>query len=177
MAFEVPIEADRPGDAGFLSSFVRAPIVGLMWIFGVREDEQLAAPTPGLLAIEENSDDSDQTTVEENADEILCSFSAWEFRKNQVDKFMSSDEGRPGTVSSDTSEDGDVEERVLPEEHSEKESGETATLRSSRKRQNSISWSDESGRSLVFYCDEVSSRKLSCLLPLVRRFLLPERAS
>ena len=35
MAFERPLEADRVDDIGFLSSFVRAPIVGpIMWMLG-----------------------------------------------------------------------------------------------------------------------------------------------
>ena len=169
MAFEVPIEADRPGDAGFLSSFIKAPIVGLMWIFGGKEAEQLVEQTQRLSSTEENSEDcqpkGDTTTLEDDADEIMYSVSAWECQKNQGNTFILLDEGRPGTVSSDTSEDGDgdFEERMFPEHMSEErienESGEPSTIRSSRKRQNSISWSDESGQSLVFYCDEVSSKK------------------
>ena len=35
MAFDTPLEADRPGEINLLNTFVRAPVVGtLMWIFG-----------------------------------------------------------------------------------------------------------------------------------------------
>ncbi len=148
MAFEVPIEADRPSDdTGFISSLIRAPISGLMWILGMKETEDATAHSSTMGEI---SDSSGPTTDEE----VICNFSEW--RKAQG---MLLD--RPGAVSSDTSEASDYTEETFSQavgKRSENNSVQIPTTQiASRVAQTNITWSDESGNSLVFYCDEVSS--------------------
>jgi hypothetical protein len=145
MAFEVPIEADRPSnDTGFISSLIRAPISGLMWILGMKTED---APVQ-LSSMGETLNSSKPT----KDDGIICNFSEW--HKSQEVLLE-----RPGAVSSDTSEASDYTEDVTisAEKHCENSNINLKTMQtSSRIAQTNISWSDESGSSLVFYCDEVS---------------------
>lgn len=149
MAFEVPIEADSPNnDAGLISSLIKAPISGLMWILGMKENNQRAGETQ-LLSTAETSDTS--------APEIICNFSEWHKTKGILSD-------RPGAVSSDTSEASDHETSACcsKEERTDNDCFDLSEIQSSSSR-NNITWSDESGSSLVFYCDEVSLKSLNIL--------------
>lgn len=145
MAFEVPIEADRPSnDTGFISSLIRAPISGLMWILGMKTED-----TPVQVA---PMGETLNSSISTNEEEIICNFSEW--HKSQETLL-----DRPGAVSSDTSEASDYTEEVTisAEKHYENNDIDIKTMQtSSRIAQTNISWSDELGNSLVFYCDEVS---------------------
>lgn len=145
MAFEVPIEADHPSnDTGFISSLIRAPISGLMWILGMKTED-----SPVQVSSMDETLNSSTSTKDED---IICNFSEWHKSQEII-------LDRPGAVSSDTSEASDYTEDVTitAEKHCENNDNYIKTMQtSSRIAQTNISWSDELGNSLVFYCDEVS---------------------
>ena len=45
MAFDRPIEADRVDDLGLISSLIRAPVMGIMWLLGGQHAEKDDGPT------------------------------------------------------------------------------------------------------------------------------------
>ena len=46
MAFDRPIEADRVDDLGLISSLIRAPVMGIMWLLGGQHTEKDDGSTP-----------------------------------------------------------------------------------------------------------------------------------
>eukprot|EP00591_Stephanopyxis_turris_P015456 CAMPEP_0195538502 /NCGR_PEP_ID=MMETSP0794_2-20130614/49562_1 /TAXON_ID=515487 /ORGANISM="Stephanopyxis turris, Strain CCMP 815" /LENGTH=169 /DNA_ID=CAMNT_0040672487 /DNA_START=283 /DNA_END=792 /DNA_ORIENTATION=- len=130
MAFDLPIEADRPEGGSIISSLVRAPVIGFMWIFGGGAAQEL--------------EEADRCVRD---DEDICSNAL------QDGDISSCKDNYPSVFESDVSEDGDSSSSVDTEKQNE-ENRETSS-RLGNRRKGSISWSDESGQSLVEYQDEV----------------------
>jgi hypothetical protein len=169
MAFEVPIEADRPDNLGFLSSFVRAPVVGtIMWVFwgkAAKEIDEKQRLEPVDEEPTENKDDSDDELdyfYEANSepcprDEVdTISSHAWDYRKGAFSHgtqrifLLPNSESRPNVIHTDTSEDGDTDEpsrcNSPMDDHSP-----LAKATWAGRLNSSISWSDQSGQSLCEY--------------------------
>lgn len=144
MAFDQPLEADRVEDLGFISTFVRAPIVGtLMWILGgdeakkQEEQEQMKEQ----MGITDPKPASLNKMIENN-------------RKRKAGKKTA-----PRLIGSDISDFGDCAIQAEAELMANLQlndgvtTGVTTLQRRGSKR---LSWSDESGQSLVDYVDETS---------------------
>ena len=137
MAFDSPLEADRIDDLGFVSAFIRAPVVGtLMWVLG------------GSKAMEE--DEKDQMIMDSEDD---CT-STSRNNNNRHSLNMEETNGKlkktaPRLIGSDISEFAAEAEALSLEGCSLQE---YSGLRKSRK----MSWSDESGQDLCHYIEEVS---------------------
>eukprot|EP00978_Attheya_sp_CCMP212_P020973 scaffold60718_cov59-Attheya_sp.AAC.5 len=165
MAFDRPLEADRVEDLGFLSSFVRAPVIGtIMWMFGgdaakKREEEEQTRDMQTMLEA--------ATEDETGAFDTAHSFD----KENDIDVVKHMPFGHkltPDLTGSDLSEmsDGDCTEDLL-EEHS---SNNFSSLKSNRELTSSlrltgskrnltrrVSFKDFSDQSLDKSFNEVSS--------------------
>ena len=146
MAFDRPLEADRVDDLSLFSAFIRAPVVGtLMWILG------------GSKAMDEEQKLKEMLNAADGED----AGASWadDSRSSQSNRYALNVEqtnGRlkktaPRLIGSDISDFGEC--AVQAEALSRNSSDSTRKgLRDSRK----MSWSDESGQSLVEYIDAVS---------------------
>lgn len=138
MAFDRPLEADRVDDLNLFGTFIRAPIIGtLLWIVGGKEaqadeEEQKLATVDGTMTPPN------------------------QFYSSHGRRLKSSlKKGTPNLVGSDLSDVGACSE-ALDGMHLV-DSSPPGTL---KKRKKQLSWSDESGQSLVEVLDnhEVSVR-------------------
>jgi hypothetical protein len=135
MAFDSPLEADRIDDLGFVSAFIRAPVIGtLMWVLG------------GSKAMEE--DEKDQMMIDSENDGTS------RHHNHRHSLNMKETNGKlkktaPRLIGSDISEFAAEAEALSLEGCSLQEYSD---LRKSRK----MSWSDESGQDLCQYIEEVS---------------------
>jgi hypothetical protein len=133
MAFDSPLEADRIDDLGFVSAFIRAPVIGtLMWVLG------------GSKAMEE--DEKDQMMIDSENDGTS------RHHNHRHSLNMKETNGKlkktaPRLIGSDISEFAAEAEALSLEGCSLQEYSD---LRKSRK----MSWSDESGQDLCQYIGE-----------------------
>jgi len=186
MAFKMQIEADRPDDLGFLSSFVRAPVVGtIMWVFGGKEakkiDEQLRLKpvdeeSGGNAGDHDREDDELDHFYEAHSDlnpleyENFIRFNRLDHKKDLLhgtQRIFQSIECKPNCIQTDTSEDGDADDRsrcMSPIEFEEMKSFYRNRRSFPDRQSNSISWSDHSGLNLCEYLDEVSYGSFDPLL-------------
>ena len=63
MAFEQHIEADSPDDMGLLSSIIRAPVLGIIWMLGGGGENK--------SSVDEDADDEDLTLKNKRIDSEL----------------------------------------------------------------------------------------------------------
>lgn len=153
MAFDRPLEADRVDDLGLFSAFIRAPVVGtLMWILG------------GSKAMEEEEKQKEMLYIAEGEDAGTSSADdSLSLQSNRYALNVGQTNGRlkktaPRLIGSDISDFGELalREDAQDEDLYRTSSGNVrkglSTLRNTKK----MSWSDESGQSLVEYIDEVS---------------------
>ena len=152
MAFNIPIEADRPrDDLGFLSSFLLAPF---LWVVGENVTEK------------EGLDENEQDSISYPLDQIVK-----EVRKNttssetyqQLNRLHSStlSQQPPELSRSDDSEDCDESDispeiyvqETLSQEISETNSSQSIVELSKNMKKTKISWADVNGDSLVTCTD------------------------
>ena len=152
MAFDIPIEADRPrDDPGFLSSFVRAPF---LWVFGgnltekgLDENEQDSTPYPLAQIVKEVRKN---TTSSETYQELKRLHSSP--LSQQPPELARSDDSEDGDES-DTSPEICIQE-TLSQGISENNSSHSIVELSKSKKQTNISWADVNGDSLVTCTDQ-----------------------
>ena len=166
MAFDRPLEADRVDDLGLLSSFVRAPILGpVMWILGKK---LLPDETP----------DKAGNDAHQLIEECAVNHSTGSDDVKDAFKLRKSNEKYPDlstSIISDIVNDSSIDEMdysdnslhmrrkfVLNNEETKVNDSSSHPLQALKRRNRRMSWSDESGQSLVEYCDLVSSIYPSC---------------
>lgn len=149
MAFNQPIEADRPESLGLLTAFSRAPVIGtLMWILGgdmaIKLDEEERMETEETLFSSTSGEDESILTP----DRILSD--------------VSECSGAIITIDEDIEEKKNVATTSETVSHSSN-SIKTRDFSISRDQEitKRMSWSDESGQSLVEYFNESSCREPS----------------
>jgi len=143
MAFNQPIEADRPEDLGLLTAFYRAPVIGtLMWILGgdmaKKLDEEERKESEEMISSSKTPDRISSDVSECSIDAINEDFKKKSYQTTIHETFSCS------------SEDQAMRNFSLSRQYQET-SNRTLTKR--------ISWSDESHQSLVEYFNESSSRE------------------
>ncbi len=152
MAFDRHIEADNIED-GFITSIVRAPVVGLAWVLG------------GLLQDEdkENKDDlkpgGEDVQSEQHPSPMNPIQEEFEFN-------VTSKRHNPGIGIGNGSDDNISFESCnqSSSESSDRLTGEETPNSQSnylqRKKTRKMSWSDESGQDLVVYCGGKVSKNI-----------------
>lgn len=167
MAFDRPLEADRVDDLGLLSSFVRAPILGpVMWILGKK-------------LLPDEKPDKTSNDAHKLIDECAVNNSTGSDDVTNAFTLKNSNEKYPDLASSTISDivnDSSIDEMdysnsslhmrrkfVINNEESKVNDSSSHPLQAIKRRNRRMSWSDESGQSLVEYCDLVSSIHPSCL--------------
>ncbi len=133
MAFDRPIEADRIDDFNLFSAFVRAPL----WILG------------GVLGGNRSVNEDDQVKIRRLDDNDNENFPPGSYENSPHGKRIVSDYNLAAT---DMGSNDDIIGSVCCDE------GDTSNNFTSHKlkRIKNLSWSDESGKSLVEFDDEVS---------------------
>lgn len=189
MAFDTPLEADRPGELNLINTFVRAPVLGtLMWIFGgdvAKEFEEQEKHRQLVDAVMECDDEemtvdttTDSTTInntnnnqtlEEDYDDDV---NVWPVIN---DASVLSTNGvvgqerrgkRDKAISSATAALAQRKDFTLGNLALVEQSNNRVEEKSVTGRQ--MSWSDESGQSLCEYFDEscrVSFKLLAKICP------------
>lgn len=158
MAFDQPIEADKPDDLGFISSFIRAPVVGtIMWLFGgkeamkqEKEEERLSirGVSPQTAMGGDATDFVPLAQAPFNVDEIdSSSSSSSSSHRSELPELASSlrEGSRPSCVDSDVSDEENAFSDALTD------SSITPPLAQFVARKGTLSWSDQ----LVEYLDKV----------------------
>ena len=151
MAFDRPLEADKVDDLGLFSSFVRAPIVGvLMWALGGDEAKKKEAQEQ-RNALEEHCEVEDQESDDKpiNAAQLQLMIEQNRNRKNGKKKV-------PYLIGSDISDFADL--AMVESESSancDDSERENCDLGGGLKRTKKTSWSDQSGQDLCEVIDEV----------------------
>ncbi len=166
MAFDRPLEADRVDNLSLLSSFVRAPILGpVMWVLGKNI-------LPGETDKVENKNNNDAHQLIDDVSPVKTTSSL--MRKNSF-TLQNSNERYPdlaGTSISDIVNDSSIDEMdgknsnnnnihirrsfVMNNEEAKLNDPLSHPLQKLKKKTRKMSWSDESGQSLVEYYDMVS---------------------
>jgi hypothetical protein len=152
MAFDRPLEADRVDNLGLLSSFVRAPIVGpIMWMFGknlIDKDDK----ENQLFPTTDNARRSSCATEDESFPDMSNSTISDIINDSSLDDYeCSCNDTDQSSISSSTH----TRRNII--NYSTEESKVNEVVNSfQRKKSRKMSWSDESGASLVEYCDMVS---------------------
>jgi len=153
MAFEHPLEADSVDyKNGFFSSFVQAPLLGpLVWILGgtIDKDNSRGESTTVLDAKENKSD---QTSIALKSS--VETFTSENYRNKteiiRADHFYSADEI--------CSTDADSSDESYSDDSTKVNHNFAENMKQRHqvlKNKTKMSWSDESGQSLVEYCDEL----------------------
>ena len=144
MAFDRPIEADRIDDFNLFSAFVRAPL----WILG------------GVLGTSSNDDDEDCYTmkgedgVSPSSRQTPVTGSPSRARVVSNEALASLHESRAAHAESCVDHLHHVGECSVEWHSTADDPGSPKGL----KRSKNLSWSDESGKNLVEFNDQVSSR-------------------
>lgn len=151
MAFDRPLDADKVDDLGLFSSFVRAPIVGvLMWALGGDEAKKKEAEEQ-RKAIEETFAVEEQESEDKpiNAAQLQLMIEQNRNRKKGKKKI-------PDLIGSDISDFGDL--AIIHSEASNYDDSERedCDFGGGLKRTKKTSWSDQSGQDLCEVIDEVS---------------------
>jgi hypothetical protein len=176
MAFDRPLEADRVDDLGLLSTFVRAPIVGpIMWILGkklgMNDDKDDEDKENNILSLRDTGSTCTRTVVKSTT---TCT----EHSTTSTNSNLQSSKARGSfpDMASSTISDIMINSSICEDEIV----GSTCTASASRtsssaeetksdkpyhspqkKSTRKMSWSDESGQSLVEYYDMVSLQVIS----------------
>ena len=150
MAFNQPIEADRPDNLDLLTTISRAPLVGtLMWLIGgdmalkLEEEERNESNSTQKDDMDKDKNNGNKAVHSNTTEHILHS---------------ENDGNVPDRILSDISEyspiEGDDNVRLTKsfEEFTLHDRNESNRSLGSTKR---MSWSDEIGQSLVEYSNEV----------------------
>ena len=170
MAFDRPLEADRVDDLGLLSTFIRAPIVGpILWILGKKlvEDEtnekeksllfQQDDTTTSTSSSSSTNDTTKSTDIptSKNLQLNLDHGSLPDMESSALSDIL--------TTNSSLCDEIDMNNYYITKGRSISSLEETKqndivySLQHQKKKSNrKMSWSDESGQSLVEYCDLVS---------------------
>jgi hypothetical protein len=139
MAFDQHIEADRIDDFNFISNFVRLPLLILGGVLGGSKDSKL--------------DDDDIIDEVDGAIGHLRLDDDGTIDDDSMD--CSSSDRRAATVTSsnlnNTNSSSSSSSRIVSDTEMDDNDDSTIGLKRSKK----MSWSDESGRRLVEYNDEV----------------------
>ena len=159
MAFDMPLEADQPGDSTFFLSFVTSPVVGtLMWILGGDTEES----DKGEKKNEEISQNNDSEVNDYETSTAKSSQNPDNSKEKSAIILSAMAKNIPElteSVISSLCEEGDVSYsadewkcQAENQECSDRIRHECARdIKVGRK----TSWSDESGQSLTEYFDEV----------------------
>jgi hypothetical protein len=158
MAFDQPIEADRVEDLGFVSSFLRAPIVGtIMWILG-GDEAQKREEQEKQKAMEKELIGESSSEVDGELDSLpsLQLQQLIDRNKEAMSGLALQKKKPPSMIGSDISDFGDcalVEEAEIARPDSS-DSRDGPIQHATLKRTKKMSWSDESGHRLAVYMDE-----------------------
>jgi len=167
MAFDTPLEADRPAQLNLLHTFIRAPVIGtLMWIFGGDVAKELeerdrctlvdaAIDTSHLKTAADNEEDS--SSVSSDVPDHASDDEKW---PEVHDSSAVGGEGprsppmksRKDIASSATAALAQMSD-FAPATAFDKESSVQGDKNGSSQAGRQMSWSDESGQSLVEYFD------------------------
>ena len=167
MAFDTPLEADRPAQLNLLHTFMRAPVIGtLMWIFGGDVAKELeerdrctlvdaAIDTSHLRTATDNEEDS--SSVCSDVPDHASDDEKW---PEVHDSSAVGGEGprsppmksRKDIASSATAALAQMSD-FAPAAAFDKESSAQGDKNGSSQAGRQMSWSDESGQSLVEYFD------------------------
>lgn len=162
MAFDMPLEADQPGESRFFLSFVTAPVVGtLMWILGgdsldeVEKGENLGASN--------SKNPNSMIVVGNDSSKNECADPKHTALDNDKSKYVTTT-SFPSLEESDTSSsDDEGENSYFADDRGSKSQNQNnfdrirnQCFRKEAKRSRKMSWSDQSGQSLAEYFDEVS---------------------
>lgn len=146
MAFEVPLEADRVNDLNLFSTFVRAPVIGtILWILG--GDKAKLAEEEGKEQIFDDDDDCDHCT-NHNLNHSSASTMKRVLSKQPHSLLKKSAPSLIGSEVSDSEVCESLDAMCLYNERSAK------YIPGLTKKE--LSWSDEIGKDLVDYGEEVS---------------------
>ena len=140
MAFEVPLEADRVDNLDFLSTILRAPVIGtLQWLLGDRGKDANAPEEPAEP--EALDDDNGPPSVIDHIQPTMK-------RSKRAGGLK---KPAPSLIGSEISDIGEVRESMdtLCLEHGAFYSGARYCSGSTFKSKKSLSWSDEIGKELV----------------------------
>eukprot|EP00551_Chaetoceros_affinis_P007557 CAMPEP_0203683524 /NCGR_PEP_ID=MMETSP0090-20130426/47569_1 /ASSEMBLY_ACC=CAM_ASM_001088 /TAXON_ID=426623 /ORGANISM="Chaetoceros affinis, Strain CCMP159" /LENGTH=400 /DNA_ID=CAMNT_0050552673 /DNA_START=374 /DNA_END=1576 /DNA_ORIENTATION=- len=173
MAFDRPLEADRVDDLGLLSTFVRAPIVGpIMWILGKKlaenNGEEEKENTLSIVAASAKAEDANECPSSSSSSfqlsrakgsfpdiasssisDIMNSVSLEEDRGNNSNN-AANNTNNSSSSGKQTSTSTNSNTCTTDEETKHNEAFNSFHI---RKKSRKMSWSDESGQSLVEYCD------------------------
>mmetsp|Transcript_21829 Transcript_21829/g.32683 ORF Transcript_21829/g.32683 Transcript_21829/m.32683 type:complete len:377 (-) Transcript_21829:242-1372(-) len=177
MAFDTPLEADRPGELNLLNTLVRAPVVGtLMWIFGgdaaLAEEAQLqdcsakiATTTSSSMAQSSQLEyedtvhdwpdmaDTEHMNMNMDGNEHGHHYS-YEYMYKQNNKLRRGQRDKQAGATSATAALAHIQQSTMTfDPHSTNSDDHD---RDKARRQ--MSWSDESGQSLVEYFDENNAK-------------------
>lgn len=157
MAFDTPLEADRPGELNLLNALVRAPVVGtLMWIFGgdaARAEEAQLQDCSATITTA-GSRCASSSSVQNSRLEYEDTLHDWPDMDTEMNmdgnghhnhnKLRRGQRDKAGAASA-TAALAHIQQTTL-DPHINDNADDKA------RRQ--MSWSDESGQSLVEYFDE-----------------------
>lgn len=143
MAFNRPLEADRVDDLGFLSSFVRSPLVGpIMWVLGNHLSRDVNEQTLKRSTVQSSLEQtSKENWVPNSSDGIRSNSLLASCRKSQ--------ESGLNTLTDIPNDHGNTTTKDVSTCDITKNTKEIGPQRAWRK----TSWSDESGQNLVEYFD------------------------
>lgn len=161
MAFDMPLEADQPGESTFFLSFVTTPVVGtLMWILGGdTEDNSTGEEKNEELSQNNDNEDNDFNITNVKSDQISDNTKE---RSSIISGAMSKNIPElTESVMSSLCEEGDVsysadEWKCLAENQECSDRIRHECVQRDIKVRRKTSWSDESGQSLTEYFDEKS---------------------
>mmetsp|Transcript_871 Transcript_871/g.1327 ORF Transcript_871/g.1327 Transcript_871/m.1327 type:complete len:164 (-) Transcript_871:1051-1542(-) len=142
MAFDRPLEADKVDDLGLFSSFIRAPVVGvIMWALGGDEARKIEEQEQERELKEQLSGEQYNVVNDRPvpASQLKQMIEHNRNKKNGV-KLL------PKLINSDLSDFNDLAINDDPDDHEE----ETGSMKGKK-----MSWSDENGQELCDFIDEV----------------------
>lgn len=142
MAFDRPLEADKVDDLGLFSSFIRAPVVGVvMWALGGDEARKIEQQEQER-ELKEKLSGEQPSAIDERPVPAIQLKQMLEHNRNKRNgvKLL------PKLINSDLSDFNDLAINDDQEEHEE----ETGMLKAKK-----MSWSDENGKELCDFINEV----------------------
>lgn len=105
MAFDQPIEADQVDDLGLLSSLIRAPVVGIMWLLGGDEEEKKKEQEKVLLEKDSEDVDGGDEVDDCDGDDSHVDRSNGAHKHGHLDENDESDDDEPPDKNASTSVD------------------------------------------------------------------------
>ena len=163
MAFDRPIEADRVDNLGFLSSFVRAPLVApILWAIGGLLPEDKENVLNPVKKLEEDLTSRGTTDHDASVSSKKCKADSIEIKsQDSIDilcetsnQHISSNSLRRNAANFETLSGFRYHHNQAVDQDDDNEYSNLWHRQKNRK----MSWSDESGQDLVQYCIEVSAR-------------------